>query len=204
MEPLWPEQFNLDPNHCRDVLEGAYDLPITPMVILDIGANVGAFARWASQRWPETKIHCYEPHPFNFSLLKMTEKHYGLPNLTLHEAGVYTKNETATLFENGFNCGEWSLLKFDPNGKKEEQVKLIDALDLPTCDFIKIDTEGVEPVILKRLVDGERLKDVLGVVLEYHSAEHIAVIIYLLQQAGLRLYHLAPHAVHRGILKFTR
>jgi len=204
MEPLWPEQFNLNQDHCEDVLAGCYELSVTPTKIIDIGANVGAFARWASLRWPEAKIHCYEPHPFNFSLLKMTEKHYGLPNLTLHEAGVYNKNDTATLFENGFNCGEWSLLKFDPNGKKEERVKLIDALDLPAFDFLKIDTEGVEPVILKRLADEGRLKDALGVVLEYHSVEHIAVIIYLLQGAGLRLYHIAPHAVHRGVLRFIR
>lgn len=53
-EPLWPESFlspDLGPDHCRDVLEGCYDVPFnhSPKVI-DIGANVGAFARWAKKR----------------------------------------------------------------------------------------------------------------------------------------------------------
>lgn len=204
MEPLWPEKFNLSPNHCRDVIEGCYDVPVEPKLVLDIGANVGAFARWATKRWPDAKIHCYEPHPFNFSLLKMTEKEYGLPNLTLHEAGVSNKAGTMTLYENGFNCGEWSLLKFDPNGTRQETVKIIDALELPEFDFLKVDTEGMEPNIIKRLADADRLKNCVGVVMEYHAATHVAPIIWILGQAGLRLHDVSPHMDHRGILRFVR
>ncbi len=200
----WPAEFNLDENHCADVLAGTYDCPVEASVVMDIGANVGAFARWAKQRWPNAKVHCYEPQPFNYSLLKMTINHYDLQNVWPHEVGVSDKEGNLTLYENGFNCGEWSLIKFDPNGKREVSVQIIDAATLPDADFIKIDTEGMEPNILKRLADAGKLANVKGVVLEYHAAVHVAPIIWLCKQAGLSLYDISPHMDHRGVMKFVR
>jgi len=103
-EPLWPADFNLSPNHCRDVIdgEGCYNIPglESPSVVLDIGANVGAFARWAAKRWPTATVHCYEPQPMNYALLKMTVKHFGLDRVWTHEKAVAEKSMQATLHEN--------------------------------------------------------------------------------------------------------
>lgn len=200
----WPTEFNLDDNHCSDVLLGAYDCPVEAATVLDIGANVGAFARWAKQRWPNAKVHCYEPQPFNFSLLKMTIKHYDLQNVWPHEVGVSDKEGNLTLYENGFNCGEWSLIKFDENGTREISVQIVAASTLPDADFIKIDTEGVEPNILKGLLDSGKLAKANAVVLEYHSAVHVPILIWQCQQAGLRLFKCDPHMDHRGLLRFVR
>lgn len=200
----WPTEFNLAQDHCADVLEGCYDCPVEPKVVLDIGANVGAFARWASGRWPNAIVHSYEPHPFNFSLLKMTVRHYGLTNVCPNERAISDAPGTLTLYENGFNCGEWSLLKFDNHDKREVSVIVEDAINLPDADFIKLDTEGMEPNIIKRLLDAGKLEKVQGGALEYHSAVYVAPIIWMLQQAGLSLFHCAPHMDHRGILKFIR
>ena len=50
-----------------------YDIPglelETPFV-LDIGANIGAFACWALERWPGAEVNCYEPVPANFDMLR--------------------------------------------------------------------------------------------------------------------------------------
>lgn len=200
----WPTEFNLAQEHCNDVLLGCYSLPVEPLVILDIGANVGAFARWASLRWPAAKIHCYEPQPSNFALLQQTEKHYGLKNVVLHEAGVADKSGEFTLYENGFNCGEWSLMKFDANGDKKVQVQVMDAIDLPEADFIKLDTEGMELPIIKRLADAGKLDKVLGLVLEYHAATHVAPLCAILQSKGLMVASVEPVLDHRGLLKFLR
>ena len=59
--------------HVQKVLQGEYDLPYQHPrpVILDIGANIGSFAAWAIQRWPGCFVHCYEPLPANFELLRL-------------------------------------------------------------------------------------------------------------------------------------
>jgi len=49
----------------REVDEYFTPLPFTPQSILDVGANVGAFARRANAMWPDAKIICCEPMPFN-------------------------------------------------------------------------------------------------------------------------------------------
>src|SRR5215470_12198605 len=58
--------------HVQKIADGEYEIPYQHPnpVILDIGANVGGFAAWASQRWPASLIHCYEPLPDNFALLQ--------------------------------------------------------------------------------------------------------------------------------------
>jgi hypothetical protein len=72
---LWPAHFTVDPMHAADVLAGSYDIPFNPEkppVILDIGANIGAFTSWAAKRWPGCVIHAYEPHPGNYAMLEET------------------------------------------------------------------------------------------------------------------------------------
>ncbi len=44
-------------------------LDFTPDVILDIGANVGYFTRFARRLFPRARIVAVEPHPENFALL---------------------------------------------------------------------------------------------------------------------------------------
>lgn len=36
-----------------------------PKTVLDIGANIGAFALRAHYEWPAAKVICFEPMPFN-------------------------------------------------------------------------------------------------------------------------------------------
>ena len=47
----------------KEVEEYFTPLPFVPRTILDIGANVGAFAQRANQKWPAAKIYCFEPMP---------------------------------------------------------------------------------------------------------------------------------------------
>jgi len=203
-DPLWPADFNLSPHHCRDVLDGCYDLPVEPEVILDIGANVGAFPRWAKGRWPGAKIYCYEPQPDNFTLLGKAIAHYGLSNIETRNIAIGGKDSRSILYENGFNCGEWSLIKFTEQGTGQISVPVVDAASLPWADFIKIDTEGMELEILTRLQNTGRLDHVKAIVLEYHSAVHVAVLIWLLQKSDLMLHSISPVSDHRGIMRFVR
>lgn len=198
----WPADFGLSEDYCEDVIRGCYDLPYEAKNVLDIGANVGAFAKWARVRWPDAKIHCYEPQAGNFALLLRTIEFYGLYDTTANEEAVSDSAGRMTLHENG-NRGEWSFIKFG-NGSGAIEVDVMDAANLPHADFIKIDTEGAEINILMRLESCGKLAAVNGIVLEYHSASHVAPLISTAQKAALKLHEIIPVSEHRGLMKFLR
>lgn len=199
----WPLDFNLPHDYCADVLQGCYDLPYEAKRVLDIGANVGAFARWAKRRWPESVVFCYEPQPDNYAKLVRTIEAFDLKHAIPHETAISDTEGRMTLHENG-NRGEWSFIHFEPKFTGAVEVQVMDAKTLPEADFIKIDTEGAEPNIVKRLLETGKLVSANALVLEYHAAVHIAPLIWFAQEADLKLHSVAPHADHRGILSFLR
>lgn len=211
-DPLWPEEYHsatLAPGHCRDVLMGSYDIPWwpeKPPIILDIGANVGAFIRWAVQRWPDCTIHAYEPEPNNFRLLKATcARLQNVGQLYLNNVAIDRNQGTAILKNFGHNCGEFSLYPMPgetPKGDVEVDVKA--AKDLPVADIIKIDAEGAEAVILPALRACGKLDTVGAVMVEYHNEQDGKDIQGGLELAGFELIGSHVMAQHRGELQFMR
>lgn len=213
----WPEDFiseALPRDHCLDVLKGCYDVPIefpdtgyTP-TILDIGANVGAFCRWASDRWPNVKtnvsIHAYEPALPNFKLLDRTCAEIIKNNVFIyrHMKAVGDSEAVVPLYSRSPNCGNYSLSNMHlPKAPLVANVDVVDAAELPEADIVKIDTEGSELMIVKRLTLTPRLK---AIVLEYHSYSDIEPITTYLVGNGFTAFEYSPSSEHRGILKFLR
>ena len=209
-EKLWPDDYGVGPDHCRAVLEGEYDVPVEfaePPVVLDIGANVGAFARWALWRWPGCSIHCYEPHTGNYELLKRTLKTYrGNGTVCLlypHPQAVLDVSMKMPLNEGAFNCGEWSL--FDTKaGKGSVLVDVISADLLPKADVLKIDAEGAEPAILGKLYEAGRIQEFAAIMVEYHADVRGREMRDALVRQGFELVGEKEYGRHRGVLRFVR
>jgi FkbM family methyltransferase len=202
---LWPEYYGLAPDHCISVLNGEYDIPYEgEPVILDIGANVGAFARWAKGRWPNSTIHSYEPHPKNHELLCKTVVNFGLKDVSVYNLAVADREGEFELHHNGFNCGEWSLAVNAATHGEPIKVQCVDAATLPEADIIKVDTEGAEPIILARLARCGKLQRTSAIMLEYHSSSVVQLLIDGLAHSGFKKIAQQEFAEHRGILKFMR
>jgi len=135
-DQLWPEDYGIHPQHCADVLNGSYDVPFnppTPPIVLDLGANVGAFCKYASTRWPGCTIYAYEPQPNNFKLLGRTvEDIQDHSRIHCFEKAVADKagRLALKLHAGAMNCGEWSLNTGGPS-KGSVDVQVISAIDLP-------------------------------------------------------------------------
>jgi len=77
---LWPKDYPVDDLYEGDVLNGSMDVPLShynekqPLVVIDIGAGIGAFARWAVKRWKGATIHCYDGDPQVIPYLTSTMK----------------------------------------------------------------------------------------------------------------------------------
>lgn len=154
--------------HLKNIFTGEYDVPVDleqGTVILDLGANYGAFSVWASHRWPGCPIHAYEPHPETFKVLKGNLKNY--PNVTAREVGVGTPG-IRILHDGRNNPGERSLhLNMCDSPGTGLHVEIIDPLTLPEAQVIKLDIEGCELEVLVPLVSAQRHYDLI--LLEWHS-----------------------------------
>jgi FkbM family methyltransferase len=140
------------------VFEGEYESGYDGegLDILDIGANVGAFARWAELRWPHSRVRCYEPNPGTFAyLLRNTELS---PAITCINAALYP----------GVRAREPFVARWDGDGEAGLatyagdtfaatlnapvfEVDVIDPATVAPADIVKIDVEGGEGAVLAHL-----------------------------------------------------
>jgi FkbM family methyltransferase len=128
-------------------------------VMLDVGANHGAYARLLRKLAPTAQIIAFEPHPSTFARLRdlMTD----MPSVRLINKAVGDTNGQLTLFD--FRCSngstQASLSEAAVNLYSDDIVEY--AVDCTTIDdfmaearigridFLKIDTEGHDLAVLK-------------------------------------------------------
>jgi FkbM family methyltransferase len=191
--------------HLEKVLEGEYAPPTgfrltrPPGSVLDIGANVGAFALWARAQWPEALVVAYEPMPENVELL--------LANVGKDEmvevvpAAVRWHADGALMRRGRNNCGEASV--YDLGEQEEEasvRVASVSASKLPRAHFVKIDAEGCEAEILQ----GMDLSETRAVAYEWHGEENREACREALLAAGLARVGGSTRRLDRGVEFWAR
>ena len=189
--------------HIERIKRGEYDVPEYSHprpVILDIGANVGGFALWAANRWPNSEIFCYEPVPGNFELLKINVSNFKKPGARsrIHVNNFAIGNPTRTkMFVGRNNCGEASFFDLGEQQKTAVAVTTQPPTIMPRAHILKLDAEGSEIEILT----GLDLINYDVVLLEYHSEYNRRLI-----DAILRDYTLIGgyvRGLNRGTLKYV-
>ncbi|MDA8138505.1 MAG: FkbM family methyltransferase [Desulfobacteraceae bacterium] len=177
-------------------------LPSEPIVVVDIGANVGLFALYMKNLRPDSVIHFFEPAPLNFELLRRNVG--GYKDVHLHPVGLSDSTQAAVMMLHSANTGENSIKcsLSDQCGQIEVPIvaarQAFEQLGLTYIDILKIDTEGCEVEILRSLQ--ERLPYVGLVLLEYHSDEDRRAIDALL--VGFNLFCASIATTEGGILKY--
>jgi FkbM family methyltransferase len=133
----------------------------SPHLVLDIGANIGAFALRAHNQWPNAKILCYEPMPFNLDQLRQNvSPDYGtvFPYAICGTSGIREIYIGDMFVTSGF-------VKGPRQTSQKIAVQCMAAADLPVADLVKIDTEGSEVEILR----GLNLSATSIIMLEHHN-----------------------------------
>jgi len=140
-----PQEHGVMRDACLAMI-GEYDIPgIMPpygATVLDIGANIGGFVRWAQFRYPGCKVIAYEPNPQNCRYL-----HINCADFEVVQAAVTIKEAPVKLYISDQNCCQHSLIEPKSHAGYVE-VKTVHPKDLPECTVLKIDTEGCELEIL--------------------------------------------------------
>jgi FkbM family methyltransferase len=147
-------------------------LPPNPLVV-DVGANLGAYARLVLDHFPSATVHCFEPVAATFSKL---EGALGTESgVQLHRVALGDEDGMATLYSSGL-AGD-NLASLHPNrseGRTEEavQVRRLDAVaaevGITRIDFLKVDAEGHDLFVLRGA--GSLLESLRAVQFEFSDA----------------------------------
>jgi FkbM family methyltransferase len=196
----------------RDVLERheyggvPHRLLRRPPTMLDVGANVGAFAVFARLHYHKAAVvHCFEPFPPSVELLRQNTGPF--PGVQVHPFALGDRDGEAPLYVHGELSVCNSLVPgLVASPASEARVKVRDAgavwdeLGLTEVDVLKLDAEGSEVAILESL--GRRLGSIRFVLAEFHSRRDRRHIDALL--GGFELFGAKFYSVDVGVVKYAR
>jgi FkbM family methyltransferase len=107
-------------------------------VALDIGANIGLWARDLCQFFQ--RVHAIEPvADFRDCLIKNVPA----TNLKIHDCALGAENSMIDMIVVPENTGH-SHVDTESFGRGKIQMRTLDSMDLPPADYIKLDCEGYE------------------------------------------------------------
>jgi FkbM family methyltransferase len=123
--------------------------------IVDAGANAGYYTVIGSRLVGDKgRVYAFEPDPTNFELLRKNVQLNGLANVVLERKALSNRKGTLKLFIADANKGDHRI--YQPKGESRTSVE-VEAVRLDEyfrderreIDFIKIDTQGAEGLILE-------------------------------------------------------
>lgn len=142
-------------------------------VVLDIGANIGAASRYLAHRFPQARVHAFEPVPENAELLRRNAA--CCERIACHAYGLGAADGELELhMPASGSVDSYSMaVAGAPGSGVRAPVRavraVIEELSLKQVDVIKIDTEGAEHEILAAFPD-EVLRGASWIYGELHSA----------------------------------
>jgi FkbM family methyltransferase len=145
--------------------------------VIDVGANIGAFALFAATRAPDVKVYAFEPFASNVAWLRKNVEDSGLSNIQVFQQAVAGSSGQRPFFIEPTNCMFHSLLcdrAVDGSHRRHEMVEcttldeIFSAHRITCCQLLKLDCEGAELEILESC-SPESLKRIRKIVGETHA-----------------------------------
>jgi FkbM family methyltransferase len=122
--------------------------------VVDVGANIGCHAISYGRFNPDATIWAFEPQKKLFDILNRNVSINKLKNINTFDFGIGHKEMNCTMssldkvydeVKNGHNKGGLGI----GHGGESIIIKTLDSLELPGLDFMKIDVEGAEGLVIK-------------------------------------------------------
>jgi FkbM family methyltransferase len=157
-------------------------------VIIDVGANVGFFALYATSINSKAEIHAFEPLPDN---LAQAEKNFRISmarHVRAHPCAVSDKTGVAVLY---FTPGDDSGCSLNQPKSQSCPVNTVGVNDLfktcgiTNCDLLKMDCEGSELAILSA-AEPDLLAKIRAIIMEYHNPAEVDTLTTILSHAGFK------------------
>ncbi len=135
--------------------------------VFDVGANVGLWTNQFKKNHPTSRIYSFEPVPETFEILD--SKTQNLNDVNLFNLALSDSNDPLE-FNFYPNNSYFSSIYDHPLTEQKPEKKLVKAqkgddyckeLGIQTIDFLKIDTEGSEPKVLRgfqKMIESRKIK----------------------------------------------
>lgn len=172
-------------------------------VVIDIGANIGAFAIAAGSMAPDVSVFAFEPDADNWALASRNAAINGLANVRVLRKAVSGEPGTLKLFKGAQGSLHTTVpgRLADPAGYEEvESVTLAQIMDehsIERCAFLKLDCEGAEYEILYRTPPGY-LARIDQMAVKYHAhvdkASKSQELFRFLERSGFEILEIDDHA----------
>lgn len=161
--------------------------------ILDLGANIGISVLAFKRQYPHAQITAVEADPGLFTYLSQNIADNKLDGVKLINRAVWNEN-TALTFQPDYADGGRVMLHPNSQGMEIEAIDVRDLLRAQHYDFIKMDIEGAERIVLPACVP--YLENVQYLFVEYHDTigqpQVFVEIVDLMVTTG---YHLSVDRV---------
>ena len=129
-------------------------------IMLDIGANIGWYSV-VMEKYAQLKVYSFEPHPFNFSMLKENIRINNAKNVQAFPYAIADKKGIMKLHVyKSYNMGRHSLVDHGKTNKFHEVETIsidgfmsANGLEKEPVELFKIDIEGFEMAALRGSVN---------------------------------------------------
>lgn len=205
-----------DPDVVVNVCSG-FDYPLSLFaaklrpepVVIDVGANIGAFTVFIKRYFPWARVYAFEPEESNFALLRQNLRVNRLLRVMAVKEAVYDRVGTISFDNDTPNTGAYAV---SPTGRLTVSTIDLDTfLDIRNIkgdiDLLKLDCEGSEYRIIESFRGLNRCRVIL---LEYHhfntpsSKYNDRWLIDRLTKRGFDLTHHDRKYEVMGTLVFCR
>lgn len=119
----------------------------SPRVIVDAGANIGAFAIIAARMYPDAIVHAVEPEESNFKQLLLNIEKNGVQNIKPLQAAISSQYGETELYLSNHPAAH-TLRPI--HGAVVRKVKTIPLSHFGHIDALKMDIEGGEYMALEK------------------------------------------------------
>lgn len=162
-----------------------FDTDVASPLVIDGGANVGAFSIATRRKHPGARIIAFEPDPAIYAMLGENLERNGVRGVTLVNAAIGGAAGEASFAPDGEAGG---LLR--DTGSVRVRVETLSRYLESEVDFVKLNIEGAELDVLRETATAGRLRNVKALVLEYHGwangPQRLHDILALLDAQGFR------------------
>ena len=172
----------------RRVYEPRCSLRTKPRVVVDLGANIGAFSLWSAQRWAPDRIVAVEMEPENFSMLQENVRANPGNEVVLLQRAVWDRDCSVQIRRHRLNHGMHEVRP--ESGELEIPARTLGSLlreaGVKRVDFLKVDIEGAERQLFTQANAAIFSASVKFVAAELHPNKGVDVagIVRYLQAAG--------------------
>lgn len=162
-------------------------------LIIDAGANIGLSVLYFKRLFPNAKIIAFEPDDNIYNFLQKNINSFELKNVELIKKALWKEITELSFFSEGADGGRID----DNNSNTKIQTDLLSNYLKTRIDFLKIDIEGAELIVMEECK--HLLQNVDRMFIEYHSfadrKQELSKLLKIIEEAGFRVSISSPGVV---------